>query len=35
MPNVGKSSLVNCIINKEKSIVTDIAGTTEMLLIHT
>ena len=28
MPNVGKSSLVNCIINKEKSIVTDIAGTT-------
>ena len=28
MPNVGKSSLVNCLINKEKSIVTDIAGTT-------
>lgn len=28
MPNVGKSSLVNCIINKDKSIVTDIAGTT-------
>ena len=28
MPNVGKSSLVNCLINEEKSIVTDIAGTT-------
>jgi len=28
MPNVGKSSLVNCLINKEKSIVTNIAGTT-------
>ena len=28
MPNVGKSSLVNCITNQEKSIVTNIAGTT-------
>jgi len=28
MPNVGKSSLVNRLINQEKSIVTDIAGTT-------
>jgi GTP-binding protein len=28
MPNVGKSSLVNCLINEEKSIVTNIAGTT-------
>ena len=28
MPNVGKSSLVNCLINKDKSIVTNIAGTT-------
>ena len=28
MPNVGKSSLVNSLIKKEKSIVTDIAGTT-------
>ncbi len=28
MPNVGKSSLVNCITNTQKSIVTNIAGTT-------
>ena len=28
MPNVGKSSLVNCITNQQKSIVTNIAGTT-------
>ena len=28
MPNVGKSSLLNCLINEKKSIVTDIAGTT-------
>ena len=28
MPNVGKSSLANCLLNKEKSIVTNIAGTT-------
>ena len=28
MPNVGKSSLMNSLLNKEKSIVTDIAGTT-------
>ena len=28
MPNVGKSSIVNCLTKKEKSIVTDIAGTT-------
>ena len=28
MPNVGKSSLMNSLLNEEKSIVTDIAGTT-------
>ncbi|MGL5205603.1 MAG: tRNA uridine-5-carboxymethylaminomethyl(34) synthesis GTPase MnmE [Metamycoplasmataceae bacterium] len=28
LPNVGKSSLMNVILNQEKSIVTDIAGTT-------
>ena len=28
MPNVGKSSLVNCLIKEDKSIVTNIAGTT-------
>ena len=28
MPNVGKSSLMNSLLKKEKSIVTDIAGTT-------
>ena len=28
MPNVGKSSLMNNLLNEEKSIVTDIAGTT-------
>ena len=28
MPNVGKSSLMNCLLNENKSIVTNIAGTT-------
>ena len=28
MPNVGKSSLMNTLLKEEKSIVTDIAGTT-------
>ena len=28
MPNVGKSSLINCLLQEEKSIVTPIAGTT-------
>ena len=28
MPNVGKSSMMNALLKEEKSIVTDIAGTT-------
>ena len=33
-PNVGKSSLMNCIIDKEVSIVTNIEGTTRDLIEH-
>ena len=27
-PNVGKSTLLNCLLNEDKSIISDIAGTT-------